>query len=33
MAHAEFLFDFASPNAYLSHKVIPAIEARTGATF
>jgi len=22
-------FDFGSPNAYLSHKVIPAIEART----
>ncbi len=33
MARAEFLFDFASPNAYLSHKVIPAIEARTGTTF
>jgi len=29
----EFLFDFASPNAYLSHRVIPAIEARTGARF
>ncbi len=28
-----FLFDFASPNAYLSHRVIPAIEARTGARF
>src|SRR5439155_6373996 len=27
----EFLFDFGSPNAYLSHKVIPEIEARTGA--
>ena len=27
---AEFLFDFGSPNAYLCHKVIPAIEARTG---
>jgi 2-hydroxychromene-2-carboxylate isomerase len=27
----EFHFDFASPNAYLSHKVIPAIEQRTGA--
>jgi 2-hydroxychromene-2-carboxylate isomerase len=33
MATAEFLFDFASPNAYLAHKVIPAIQARTGATF
>lgn len=32
-ASAEFLFDFGSPNAYLCHKVIPAIEARTGARF
>jgi 2-hydroxychromene-2-carboxylate isomerase len=30
---AEFLFDFGSPNAYLSHLVIPAIEARTGIGF
>jgi 2-hydroxychromene-2-carboxylate isomerase len=30
---AEFLFDFGSPNAYLAHRVIPGIEARTGATF
>lgn len=30
---AEFLFDFASPNAYLCHKVIPQIETRTGAKF
>lgn len=29
----EFLFDFGSPNAYLCHKVIPSIEARTGITF
>ena len=29
----EFLFDFGSPNAYLAHRVIPAIEARTSATF
>jgi len=28
-----FLFDFGSPNAFLSHRVLPAIEARTGATF
>ena len=28
-----FLFDFGSPNAYLSHLVIPKIEARTGAKF
>lgn len=30
---AEFLFDFASPNAYLAHRVLPQIEARTGAKF
>jgi 2-hydroxychromene-2-carboxylate isomerase len=29
----EFLFDFGSPNAYLSHRVVPAIEARTGVRF
>lgn len=29
----QFLFDFGSPNAYLCHKVIPAIEARSGARF
>jgi 2-hydroxychromene-2-carboxylate isomerase len=29
----EFHFDFGSPNAYLSHKLIPGIEKRTGATF
>jgi 2-hydroxychromene-2-carboxylate isomerase len=29
----EFHFDFASPNAYLAHRVIPAIEARTRARF
>ncbi len=29
----EFHFDFGSPNAYLSHLVIPAIEARTDTTF
>ena len=29
----EFHFDFGSPNAYLSHRVIPAIAARTGARF
>jgi 2-hydroxychromene-2-carboxylate isomerase len=29
----QFLFDFGSPNAYLCHRVIPEIEARTGATF
>lgn len=33
MPGVEFLFDFGSPNAYLAHKVIPAIEARTGARF
>src|SRR5262245_55924118 len=29
----EFHFDFGSPNAYLSHVVIPGIEKRTGVTF
>ena len=29
----EFHFDFGSPNAYLAHCVIPAIERRTGASF
>ena len=29
----EFLFDFGSPNAYLSHRVAPAIEVRAGARF
>lgn len=29
----EFHFDFGSPNAYLSHLVIPAIELRTGTKF
>lgn len=33
MTRVQFHFDFGSPNAYLSHKVIPAIEARTGAKF
>ena len=33
MARVEFHFDFGSPNAYLAHKVLPAIEARTGARF
>jgi 2-hydroxychromene-2-carboxylate isomerase len=32
-ATVRFLFDFGSPNAYLAHKVIPAIEARTAARF
>ena len=27
----QFLFDFGSPNAYLCHKVLPALAARTGA--
>ena len=29
----QFLFDFGSPNAYLCHKVLGAIESRTGAHF
>ena len=31
--NVEFLFDFGSPNAYLSHLVIPRIESRTGVKF
>ncbi len=27
----EFIFDFASPNAYLAHKALPGLVARTGA--
>jgi len=30
---ARFLFDFGSPNAYFVHKVLPAVEARSGARF
>ena len=33
MTTVEFLFDFGSPNAFLSHRVIPEIEKRTGARF
>ena len=29
----EFHFDFGSPNAYFSHKIIPGIEQRTGVKF
>ena len=29
----QFLFDFGSPNAYLSHLAIPAIESRIGVKF
>ena len=29
----DFIFDFASPNAYLAHKVVPGIAERTGAEF
>ncbi len=29
----QFLFDFGSPNAFLSHEAIPAIERRTGVRF
>jgi 2-hydroxychromene-2-carboxylate isomerase len=29
----QFLFDVGSPNAFLSHQAIPAIEARTAAKF
>jgi len=33
MLKVEFHFDFGSPNAYLSHLVIPEIEKRTGVKF
>jgi 2-hydroxychromene-2-carboxylate isomerase len=33
MAKVEFHFDFGSPNAYLSHLVLPEIEKRTGVKF
>jgi 2-hydroxychromene-2-carboxylate isomerase len=33
MSRIEFHFDFGSPNAYLSHLVIPQIERRTGSKF
>jgi 2-hydroxychromene-2-carboxylate isomerase len=33
MVKVEFHFDFGSPNAYLSHLVIPEIEKRTRAKF
>ena len=33
MPHVEFHFDFASPNAYLAHLLIPEIEKRTGTPF
>ena len=29
----QFMFDFGSPNAFLSHEAIPAIEQRTGIKF
>ena len=31
--NVEFFFDFGSPNAYMCHRVIPKVEARTGARF
>src|SRR5215475_2483680 len=33
MNTVEFHFDFGSPNAYLSHLVLPEIEKRTGVKF
>jgi 2-hydroxychromene-2-carboxylate isomerase len=33
MVKVEFHFDFGSPNAYLSHLVLPEIEKRTGVKF
>lgn len=31
--NVEFHFDFGSPNAYLAHKIVPEVEARTGVAF
>ena len=33
MNEVTFLYDFGSPNAYLAHRVLPAVAARTGAVF
>lgn len=33
MTEITFFYDFGSPNAYLAHRVIPGIVARTGVTF
>ncbi len=33
MPQVDFIFDFASPNAYFAHKAVPGIEARTGVSF
>jgi len=33
MASAEFLFGFCESNAYLAHRVLPQVEARTGVKF
>jgi len=33
MIKVEFHFDFGSPNAYLSHLVVPEIQRRTGVNF
>ena len=33
MVEVQFLFDFGSPNAFLVHRAIPAIEQRTGVRF
>ena len=29
----DYIFDFASPNAYLAHKIIPILEENTGSSF
>ncbi|HKM62218.1 MAG TPA: 2-hydroxychromene-2-carboxylate isomerase [Acidisphaera sp.] len=33
MTDVTFYYDFGSPNAYMAHRVIPGVEARTGARF
>ncbi len=29
----QYIFDFASPNAYLAHRLVPEIQSRTGVSF
>lgn len=33
LVNVEFHYDFASPNSYFSHRIIPGIEERTGVKF
>lgn len=33
MTQVDFIFDFASPNAYLAHHAVQGVQTRTGVTF